>query len=70
MSYYEDKIDRLYNRNMKNSVHVLVGKEKIQHVVSDRDGPAMRERIKRAYNGRATIYKVNYTPIESESLYR
>lgn len=70
MSRYEDKIDLLYNRNMKNSVHILVGNEKIQHVVSDKDGPAMRARIKRAYNGRAEIYKVNYNPVESQSLYR
>jgi len=70
MSRYEDKIDLLYNKNETNSVHILVGKEKIQHVVSDKDGPAMRARINRAYNGRAKIYKVNYNPIESESLYR
>lgn len=42
------------------NVLIKIRNEKIQHVVNCKSEEEMREKIRRAYNGRATILKVNW----------
>lgn len=44
---------------IKYEAIILIGNEKIQHVVAAENEEQVRERIKRAYKGKAKIYRID-----------
>lgn len=44
---------------IKYEAHILRGKEKIQHIVRAENEAQVRERIKKAYKGKAQIYRID-----------